>query len=192
MKKANPDYKINELCRIFNLKSSTHYYHLNNEISEPKQEMMEKIKEIAIEHQHTYGKRRIQKELSKQGYSIGVHQTSTLMKQANVIAIRPKKKHRYDKGEQHPIAENLLKRQFNPTTLNSHWVGDITYIKNHTGWSYLACVLDLGSREIVGWSLSKSPDAALAKAALQHAIAKQNPNTEYLHSMLKFLILRKY
>jgi transposase InsO family protein len=180
MKKANPNYKTNELCRIFTLKSSTHYYHLNNEISEPKQEMIEKIKEIAVEHQHTYGKRRIQKELSKQGYSIGVHQTSTLMKQANVIAIRPKKKHRYDKGEQHHIAENLLKRQFNPTTLNSHWVGDITYIKNHTGWSYLACVLDLGSREIVGWSLSKSPDAALAKAALQHAIVKQNPSTEHL------------
>ena len=59
-------------------------------------------------------------------------------------------------------------------------MGDITYIKTHAGWSYLACVLDLGSREIVGWSLSQSPDAALAKEALKNAIKKQPPATHQL------------
>jgi transposase InsO family protein len=180
MKKADPSYKTQELCQLFNLKVSTHYYHLKQEVSESKQVMINNIKAIAIEHQHAYGKRRIREELNRLGYPIGIHQTSTLMKKANVIAIRPKKKHRYDQGEQHHIADNLLKREFNPSTVNTHWVGDITYIKNHTGWSYLACVLDLGSREIVGWSLSQSPDAALAKAALQHAILKQQPNSEAL------------
>lgn len=180
MKKADPSYKTQELCQLFNLKVSTHYYHLNQPESESKQAMINSIKAIAIEHQHAYGKRRIRAELNRLGYPIGIHQTSTLMKKANVIAIRPKKKHRYDQGEPHHIADNLLERQFNPSTVNTHWVGDITYIKNHTGWSYLACVLDLGSREIVGWSLSQSPDAALAKAALRHAILKQQPHSEAL------------
>jgi len=59
-------------------------------------------------------------------------------------------------------------------------VGDITYIKTHQGWSYLTCVPDLGSKEIVGWALSQSPNAELAKKALQHAIKMQQPKTNQL------------
>lgn len=180
MKKAEPQYKTNELCKLFQLSVSTHYYHLNQEISESEQLMINKIQAIAIEHKHAYGKRRMQKELNNKGLAIGLYKTAHLMKKANVIAIRPKKKHRYNKGETHSIADNLLKRQFNPDTLQTHWVGDITYIKTHVGWSYLACVLDLGSREIVGWALSQSPDAELAKMALHNAIEKQQTETRKL------------
>jgi transposase InsO family protein len=180
VKKADPQYKTNELCELFQLSVSTHYYHLNQEVSDSEQFMINKIKEIATEHRHAYGKRRMKKELNNKGLSIGVYKTASLMKKANVAAIRPKKRPRYDKDETHSIADNLLKRQFNPSTLHTHWVGDITYIKTHTGWSYLACVLDLGSREIVGWALSQSPDAALAKAALHNAIEKQQPEAEKL------------
>ena len=180
MKKANPEYKTSELCGLFQLSVSTHYYHLNQETSESEQDMINEIKAIALEHKYAYGKRRIKEELNNKGLSIGVYKTATLMKKANVIAIRPKKRPRYDKGETHSIADNRLKRQFNPSTLHTHWVGDITYIKTHAGWSYLACVLDLGSREIVGWALSQSPDAALAKAALHHAIEKQQPEASKL------------
>ena len=141
---------------------------------------MKEIKAIAIEHQHAYGKRRIKEVLNNKGLSIGVYKTASLMKKANVVAIRPKKSPRYTKGETHSIAENLLKRQFNPSTLHTHWVGDITYIKTHVGWSYLACVLDLASREIVGWALSESPDAALAKEALKNALKQQQPDPHKL------------
>lgn len=184
VKKANPEYKTKELCALFKLSISTHYYHLNQEVSESEQFMLNEIKEIAIEHRHAYGKRRMKEELNNKGLSIGVYKTASLMKKAHVIAIRPKKRHRYDQGETHAIAENRLKRQFNPSKLNTHWVGDITYIKTHVGWSYLACVLDLGSREVVGWALSQSPDAALAKEALHNAIEKQQPatNTLQFHS----------
>ena len=177
VKKANPQYKTSELCDIFQLSVSTHYYHLNQEISDSEQLMIKEIKAIAIDHRYAYGKRRMKEELNNKGLSIGVYKTASLMKKADVVAIRPKKRPRYDKGETHSIADNLLKRQFNPSTLHTHWVGDITYIKTHTGWSYLACVLDLGSREIVGWALSQSPDAALAKEALHNAIKKQQPET---------------
>lgn len=180
MKKANPHYKTSELCGLFQLSVSTHYYHLNQEISDLELFLIDEIKTISIEHRHAYGKRRIKEALNNKGLSIGVYKTATLMKKANIVAIRPKKRPRYDKGDAHSIADNLLKRQFNPGTLHTHWVGDITYIKTHAGWSYLACVLDLGSREIVGWALSQSPDAVLAKAALHNAIKKQQPETHKL------------
>ena len=64
--------------------------------------------------------------------------------------------------------------------VNTHWVGDITYVRTHQGWSYLACVLDLGSKEIVGWAMSKHPNAALAKEALRHAVRRQQPDTSKL------------
>lgn len=138
------------------------------------------IKTIAVECKHTYGKRRMSRELANRGIKVGVHKTATLMKQAHITAIFPKKRHSYPAGEEHKKASNLLKRQFNPGTVHTHWVGDITYIKTQTGWSYLATVLDLGSREIMGWALSESPNAALAKAALQHAIEKHKPATQRL------------
>jgi len=83
-------------------------------------------------------------------------------------------------GTVHKIAANLLNRQFNPARPMTHWVGDITYIHTAKGWCYLACVLDLYSREIVGWTLSQTADAAFAKAALTQAIRKQQPNTRQL------------
>src|SRR5665648_68454 len=64
--------------------------------------------------------------------------------------------------------------------MNTHWVGDITYIHSHQGWSYLASILDLSTREVVGWAMSKNPNAELAKAALNHAIRRQQPDTSKL------------
>jgi transposase InsO family protein len=64
--------------------------------------------------------------------------------------------------------------------VNTHWVGDITYIRHHQGWSYLATVLDLGSREIVGYTLSQAPDAQLARQAFIQAVKIQQPKTSHL------------
>ena len=75
---------------------------------------------------------------------------------------------------------NIVKRKFNPVTINTHWIGDITYIRNYQDWSYLATVLDLHTREIVGYALSKTPDAQLAKKALMNAISFIKPDTKKL------------
>ena len=113
-------------------------------------------------------------ELQSKGFDIGVYQTATLMKQANIRAIRPRKRHVYKTNEcEHRIAPNLLKRQFNPTTLHTYFVGDITYIHTHQGWIYLAAVMDLANREIVGWTCSDVADTNLAIRALQYALVKQ-------------------
>ena len=103
------------------------------------------------------------------------------MKKAIIMAVNPVKRHYYpDAGTVHKKAPNLLHREFNPGTINTHWVGDITYIRSHQGWSYLASVLDLGSKEIVGQAISQQPNAELAKNALADAIKRQQPNTTKL------------
>jgi predicted P-loop ATPase/GTPase len=83
---------------------------------------------IAIETQHTYGKRRTQVELANQGIEIGVYKTASLMKKT-VVAINPKKRHSYSEGEAHKKAVHLFKRQFNPGSVHTHWVCDITSLK---------------------------------------------------------------
>ncbi len=140
--------------------------------------MLNAIKQVALETQSTYGKRRMQPALKSQGFILGIYKTASLMKEANVKAIKPKQRHYYpDSGKCHVKADNLLKREFNPEQKHTHWVGDITYIRHHHGWSYLACVMELASREVIGYALSQSPNAQLAKDALVDAIKKQRPDT---------------
>lgn len=152
------------------------YYYVPTEPNEQEHALLTAIESIAEDSGNTYGKRRIHAELNALEHTIGVYKTATLMKKLNITAIKPKKKHYYPhSGDEHKYAPNLLKRQFNPDTHNTHWVGDITYIRNNQGWSYLACVLDLSTKEIVGYALSTSPNADLAMAALNNAIKRQQP-----------------
>jgi len=182
VKKACPDYTVTEICPLFNIKLSTWYYQQQDKSPKSDEaEIIATLKETAIETNNAYGRRRMHKGLQNKGFKTGIYKTARLMKEAKIVAINPKKKHYYpDSGDVHDKAPNHLKRQFNPGTLNTHWVGDITYIRTEQGWSYLACVLDLGSREIVGWAMSQQPNAELAKEALKQAIVKQQPKTSEL------------
>ena len=80
-----------------------------------------------------------------------------------------------------PAAKNILNREFNPERPNEKWVADITYIRTHEGWSYLAVVMDLYARCIVGWAMSKRIDAKLACDALNNAIRARKPGPGLLH-----------
>jgi len=182
LKMANPEYTISELCIVFVLSSSTYYDQVSEKsYTDKNKKIIESIKEIAIETKSTYGRRRMQKQLENQEITIGIYKTATLMKAANVTAIKPTKKHYYPNGGLSDTkVDNTLDRQFNQPKANTHWVADITYIWGHQGWSYLACVLDLGTKEIVGWSLSKHPNAKLVIAALTNGIKRKNPKLSKL------------
>ncbi len=180
MKKACVKYSVTELCSVFNVSMSSYYYKsvLPNLVDI---NIITMIKAISNESRNSYGKRRIQAELNGRGHKVGRHKTASLMVKANVVAIRPKKRHYYpNSGQEHKYAPNLLNREFYPENNNTHWVGDITYISTHQGWSYLACVLDLSTKEIVGYAMSQSPNAQLAKDALMNAIKREKPNTNLL------------
>ena len=182
IKMAHPKYQTKELCEVFSVPTSTYYDQVKEKpISAKKQQMLRIIKQTAIETNHSYGKRRMKKQLNNEGFNIGKYKAASLMKEANIVAIRPKKKHQYpDGGISNTKVGNVLNRQFNQPQANTHWVTDITYIRNHQCWSYLAAVLDLGAKEIVGWALSKTPDAQLATLALKNAINRKRPMTSNL------------
>ena len=180
MKTLHPNFTVTELCLLFEVSSSSFYYESKIPTVE-NERLSNEIQRIFTASGQTYGKRRIQAELKDLGYHVGTHKISNIMKTKQLVAIKPTKKHYYpSSGKAHRYAPNLLKRQFSPQQHNHYYVGDITYIRHHHGWSYLACVLDLATKEIIGYALSTKPDSKLVKEALDNAIERQVPDTTNL------------
>ena len=180
MRKAEMGYCPTELCRAFDIASSNYYYKPVG-LSDYDQRIVIAIKSISEASGQTYGKRRIHAELKACGYNIGIRKTRRLMREAQITVIMPRKRHYYpDNGSEHKYAPNLLNRDFSPQKANTHWVGDITYIRTYQGWTYLACVMDLKTKAIVGSAISKSPNAALGKQALLNAVKQHSPLTSQL------------
>ena len=124
----------------------------------------------------TYGARRIAEEIEANGSSCGRARAGTLMKLAGVVA-KQKKKFKATTDSKHnlPVAPNLLNREFEVGEPDKVYVSDITYIWTHEGWLYLAVVLDLFSRQVVGWSLSNRISRKLVINALRMAIWRRQP-----------------
>lgn len=124
----------------------------------------------------SYGSRRLSAALKAQGLAVGRQRARTLMRSHGLRARwRRKFVHTTDSRHALPVAANVLARQFHPEAPNRAWVGDITYVRTRSGWLYLAVVLDLFSRRVVGWSMAPSMPAQLVCAALSMAIASRQP-----------------
>jgi putative transposase len=169
LKKAHP---VTQLCKALDVSKSSYYYWQSHR--EPTAERLNlqcQVKAIHAESNQTYGSRRMSDALREKGLDIGRHQARSLMQEADVVAIYPKKRHMYPahSGEVSRIADNHLNREFEASRPNEKWVGDITYLWTAAGWFYLAVVLDLFSKKVVGWCLSASPDTHLVLAALNQA-----------------------
>ena len=124
----------------------------------------------------TYGSRRLCAALQKQGVTMGRHRVRTLMRANGLRPVwRRKFMHTTDSRHTMPVSPNVLARQFEQPRRDRAWVCDITYIRTRSGWLYLAAVLDLHSRKIVGWAMAPEMPATLVCAALQMAIAQRNP-----------------
>jgi len=120
--------------------------------------------------------------LRDQGHKAGKHRVARLMRE-NGIQARTKRKFRRTTDSEHksPVSPNLLAQRFFTTAPNQVWVGDITYIWTQEGWAYLAVLLDLYSRRVVGWALRKSLHRELALAALEMAITNRRPKRGLIH-----------
>jgi putative transposase len=168
LKKA---YPVSQLCEVLDVQKSSYYYwQAHCEPTAARIHLQVQVKAIHAEVDQTYGSRRMSDALKAQGLDVGRHQARSLMQEAGVVAVCPKKRHRYPDGEVSQVADNHLNRQFDASQPNQKWVGDITYLWTVTGWMYLAVVMDLFSRKVVGWHLSGSPDTALILAALNQAV----------------------
>jgi len=141
-------------------------------------ELTNRIQAIRAWKNHdVYGAPRIHKELVAQGHACNRKTVAKCMKQAGIQA-KTVKKFRVittDSNHSHPVAENIVDRNFTPSAKNQTWTSDITYIRTDEGWLYLAAVEDLFSRKIVGWSMSDRIDSRLVVDALEMAIQRELP-----------------
>lgn len=144
-----------------------------NRIRREKKEraLLDQIQVIHAESRRTYGRTRVTEELREKGSPVNEKRVGRLMRKGGIRA-KAARKYRATTDSQHsrPVAPNLLDRDFTATAPNEKWVGDITYIWTEEGWLYLAVILDLFSRRIVGWALRERLTSELVCAALQMAI----------------------
>jgi putative transposase len=123
-----------------------------------------------------YGSRRLQGALNGLGLRIGRYRVRRLMRDHQLKPVWKRKfVHTTDSKHNLPVFENVLDRQFAPAKINQAWVADITYIRTGSGWLYLAAVLDLYSRKVIGWAMAPSMPAELVCTALQMAICQRPP-----------------
>ena len=158
---------------------SSYYSWLHNpETNRQKQneELIKMIKQIFGEGRGNYGARRISERLSHDGVIASRRRVRNLMESAGLIC-KTKRKFKATTDSKHGqhISPNLLARKFNVMKANRYWVGDITYIPTDEGWLYLAVVIDLYSRQVVGWSMGNRMQAKLVNDAMLMAIWKRKP-----------------
>lgn len=139
------------------------------------------IKQFWLESGSVYGYRKIYKDLLSIGEQCGKNRVYRLMKSAGIQSERGyKRKAHYPGGDPAAVAPNLLDRQFEVTEPNLVWVTDITYIRTYEGWLYLAVVMDLFSRQIIGWSMGSRINSELAMNALVMACWRRKPKGEVI------------
>jgi putative transposase len=149
------EFSVAVMCRVFRILRSGFYAC---------------IKESYIASGGTYGSPWIHRDLRDEGERFSVHRVARIMRE-NKLKAQIGYKRRYIKnGNTGKVADNLLNRQFDPDSPNQAWVNDITYVRTHEGFLYVATVLDLLSRRIVGWSMDKSMDRHLVINALLMAV----------------------
>lgn len=139
---------------------------------------------IHQESRETYGSPSIWDALLKQGHRTGEHRVARLMRQAGLRA-KTVKKWRATTQSQHrfPVAANTLDRAFTVAAPNRVWAGDITYVWTAEGWLYLAVILDLYSRLVIGWAMGQRLIGELAEDALAMALANRQPRAGLLHHL---------
>jgi transposase InsO family protein len=141
-----------------------------------------RIRCIHAESRETYGSPRVHEELADEGVGVGRKRVARLMRAASLTGCTPRVFRRTtDSKHTQPVAPNVLARQFTAPAPNTVWVADITYVKTWQGWLYVAVVLDLFSRRVVGWAVDDHMRAELAIEALRMALGRRLPASGLVH-----------
>lgn len=179
------EFSVQRMCDVLDVSSSGFYGWSDREPSPREQAnaaLVMDIREIYKTSRQTYGSPRIHAELQAQGKTVSRKRVARLMRLNN---IRAKRKQRYKTTtKRHPSREpapNLLAQDFNADAANEKWVADITYIDTRDGWLYLAAILDVYSRKIVGWSMSERLQKQLVEDALVMAIGRRELHGKLIH-----------
>jgi transposase InsO family protein len=181
------DFSIQSLCAALGVSPSGYYDWLKRQAQPGPRALQDRalsrqIADIHLQSRKTYGSPRVQAKLRQKGQRHGRNRISRLMRQQDLCG-RQKARYRVATTDSHhdqPIAPNLLAQAPKPSGPNQIWVADVTYLKTQSGWLFLAAILDLYSRRIVGWSMSQRNDTALVLNALAMALCQRNPPAQLL------------
>ena len=145
--------------------------------------VIEQIRQVHRESRQVYGSPRVHRTLKAKGVTCSENTVAKLMRRAGVRAATARRfvVQTTDSRHGHATAENTLDRRFEPGQTDRVWVGDITYIATGEGWLYLAVVLDLGSRKVIGWATADHLRSELIERALRNALEHRHPSTPVLH-----------
>lgn len=179
------EFPVTRMCKVLEVSASGYYAWRKRPVSKREmanQELYKKIEDVYNKNHGVYGSPRIYHELKKQGVACSENRVARLMR---LRGLRAKQTKRYKtttkRNKVHPAAPNLLKRDFVAERPNQKWLTDITYIPTQEGWLYLAAVLDMFSRRIVGWAMSDRMTSDLTMNALKMAILQRQPELSLIH-----------
>lgn len=179
------NYRVRKLCRVLQV-SASGYYAWSTRPPSPRAQndeyLLAEIKRVHEESKNTYGSEKTWKALNSQGIVCGKHKVARLRR---LNGIESKRRRRFkvttESKTTKAIAPNHLNQCFHVCRPDQVWVGDVTFIATRAGWLYLAIVLDLFARKIVGWSMSKKNNTQLVLNALDMALLRRRPKAEVLH-----------
>lgn len=185
------EHAVTTMCRVLRVSKAGYYAWVARQQRPPSRRATEAaaltaaIRAVHRDSGRTYGSPRVHRELRAQGRRHGEKRVARVMR---VEGLRAKTTRRFrvttESAHAHPVAPNVLARQFtvaaNPTP-DRVWVGDITYLSTREGWLYLAVVLDLASRRVIGWAMRHTLDGALTRDALGMALRRRRPAPGVLH-----------
>ena len=186
MQAHQSEFRLTSMCRVLNVHRSGYYAWLREPMSpraKANEKLIEQIRVFYDQSMGIYGSPRIFFDLKEAGVACSENRVARLMRAAQIKSVRGYKRPRYKVGKPAQVAPNQLERQFQHDEPDHAWVTDITYIRTHEGWLYLAAVLDLHSRAVVGWSMGSSLQTSLVLDALTMAVWRRRPkDSVIIHS----------
>ena len=179
------EFPVTRMCKELNVSPSGYYAWRYRPLSAREmanQELAQRIEAVYNDTQGTYGSPRIYYELKDEGVACSKNRVARIMR---LRRLKPKQSRRFKtttrRNKKHPVAPNLLRRDFETERPNQKWLTDITYIATGEGWLYLAAVLDLHARRIVGWAMSDRMTTDLTLTALEMALFQRQHDGNLIH-----------
>jgi putative transposase len=180
-------WPVTVLCEVLEVGRSGFYDYQKRQaaplLSRQEIDLLERIKAISEKTNHSYGSRRMTRQLQDEGYDVGRFKVRRFMKQAGVSVEGRRRRGPKTTDSRHGygVAPNLLARNFDVTAPNVAWCGDVTYIWTEEGWLYTSVLLDLYARKVVGWAMSEHLDTQLVTDALEMALGRRQPDAGLIH-----------
>lgn len=179
------EFRVEKMCEVFDVSRRGYYAWLDRPLSERKlrkERLAKRIKQIFLESRRLYGSPKITKVLQSEGEKVSQKTVGRIMKELGLRS-RTVKKYKATTNSNHslPVQENKLNQQFVTKAPNQVWMADITYVATDEGWLYLASIMDLYQREIVGWYADKQMTKDLVLKALDRAYKRKQPKEGVLH-----------